>query len=509
MQTSFHTSRRLTAGLKNVAADVLLVGVSGALNDHPHFGILDRHCKGALKIRATTEEFEPKAGKTLVHNLSGLSSQHVVFFGVGSASLDDVRAGLEAAFGKAKALKAKTVALAPTLSDQDDLTAIGELIGEAAATANHNLKTYKTAKSGYKAPPQFDSLTIVAEKRHQAGLEQGIAAGSHIGKAINFACDLAGEPANIMTPTAFSQLAERIGKTTQTEGTITAVSFDEQSLHSMGAQGILMVARGSAEKPWLIELVYHPKGGPTEACLTLIGKTVTFDTGGNDIKVGGGMRDMKRDKTGGANVLAAFEAIAALNVPMSVKAYFAATENMVGERAYRAGDVFTTMAGRTVEVGNTDAEGRLTLVEALEFAQKSHYEKTSNEGKPTWVVDVATLTGAAKQVGGDVAPLAFGNDAEFSALVVRAAAVAGEKIALQEMLPEVRKYNDSPIADVCNVGAAKGAGSMSAAWFIREWVWPAVKWVHMDIANVAWKNDRATGHSVRTLITLARLMSKG
>lgn len=171
---------------------------------------------------------------------------------------------------------------------------------------------------------------------------------------------------------------------------------------------------------------------------------------------------------------------------------------MIGERAYRPGDVFYTMSGRSVEVGNTDAEGRLTLVEAIEYAQRKG---------ATCIVDVATLTGAAKMIGGDVAPVAFGNDDDFSALVVKAAAAAGEQISLQAMLEEIRKYNDSPIADICNVGGSKGAGAQTAAWFIREWVWPGVSWLHLDIANVAWKNERATGHSVRTLIALARLMA--
>jgi leucyl aminopeptidase len=173
---------------------------------------------------------------------------------------------------------------------------------------------------------------------------------------------------------------------------------------------------------------------------------------------------------------------------------------MVSGGACRPGDVFSTISGRTIEIGNTDAEGRLTLVEAIEYAQRQGAK---------FIVDVATLTGAARQVGGDVAPLAFGNDDGFSALLVGAAGQVDEEITLQPMLEAVRKYNDSAIADSCNLPAPKGAGSMAAAWFIREWVGEGVHWVHLDIANVAWKNDRATGHTVRTLIQLARTMSVG
>ena len=497
MKFLFVSSHGQAPSHAHIPGDVLLLGVTAPLDTHAPFRVLDGFCSGAISAQAETEEFKGAAGKVLVRPMTKYGTGYAVVFGSG-ATLDEQRSAFAEAFKKAKSLKAKIVVLAPLVSATDDLEAIGELIGEAAMVASHNLKTYKTEHSGYKAPPQFEMVKIVAPRHMHFGLNEGLKKGARIGEAINFACDLAGEPANIMTPTAFRDLALQVANETATEGTIESNILDAKDLQALGANGILMVARGSAEAPWLIELVYHPKDGPTKGSLTLIGKTVTFDTGGNDIKTGGGMRDMKRDKSGGANVLAAFKAIAALNVQLTVKAYFAATENMVGERAYRAGDVFSTMSGRTVEVGNTDAEGRLTLVEALELAQRNG---------ATHVVDVATLTGAAKQVGGDVSPLAFGNDAEFSALVCRAAAAASEQVALQEMLPEVRKYNDSPIADVCNVGAAKGAGSMSAAWFIREWVREGVKWLHLDIANVAWKNDRATGHTTRTLIMLARMMS--
>ena len=500
MNFQFVSAHSHSTSLRHTEAHVLLLGITrtlDTLDTNPLFKVLDTICSGAVGTQVAIEQFQPEAGKTLVRALPNIRSQYVVLFGLGAGTPREMRTGLAAAFSTAKTLKAETVAICPLPLDACSSEIAGEIIGELATIASHNPLTYKTEKSGYKAPPEFETVKVVAATLDHTALNQGIERGAHIGYAFNFACDLTAQPANIITPRALRDLAVTIAET-RTEGQISVEVLDAQDLKALNAQGILMVSRGSAEPPFLIELVYHPKEGPTEKALTLVGKAVTFDTGGNDIKPADGMRDMKRDKAGAANVIAAFQAIALMNVKLTVKAYFAPTENMIGERAYRPGDVFYTMSGRSVEVGNTDAEGRLTLVEAIEYAQRKG---------ATCIVDVATLTGAAKMIGGDVAPVAFGNDDDFSALVVKAAAAAGEQISLQAMLEEIRKYNDSPIADICNVGGSKGAGAQTAAWFIREWVWPGVSWLHLDIANVAWKNERATGHSVRTLIALARLMA--
>ncbi len=500
MQIKYVPTHGADASLRHIKCDVLLLGIQGPLDKHPLFGTLNSHCDGMLASQAAFEGFTSEAGKTLVRALPNLGAAWVVVFGLSAGDPVSMRKGLKAAFDNAKKLKAKLVALGPIASMDDNLLTIGELIGEIASTTNHNTLTYKTEHSGYKPPAQFDLLIAAPREQHDE-LRLGVVKGKHIGDAINYGTDLAIEPANIVTPAVFRDRA--LSVVSNSNGTVVSRVLDRKALTELNAQGILMVSRGSSEEPFLIELTYTPETSKDETAvvpeLVLIGKTVTFDTGGNDLKTGEGMRQMKRDKTGGAYVLGAFRAIVALKLRIKVKAYFAATENMVGDSSFRPGDVFPTMSGRTVEVGNTDAEGRLTLVEAIEYAQR-------NGAK--YIVDVATLTGAAKMTGGDVAPLVFGNNSEFTKLVSTAALMAHEKILVQEMLDDVRKYNDSPIADVCNIGGAGGAGAMSAAWFIREWVRPDVQWVHMDIANVHNKNDRSTGHTLRTLITLARLMSK-
>jgi leucyl aminopeptidase len=496
MQIRYTSTHGQSASLNHIKCDVLLLGIQGPLEKHAVFDVLNSNCDGMLTSQAAFEDFTSEAGKTLVRALPNLGAAWVVVFGVGAGDPVSMRKGLKSGFDSAKKLKAKLVALGPMASKDDNLFTIGELVGEIASTSNHNPITYKTVHSGYKAPAQYNLLIAAPREQHDE-LRLGIQNGKHIGDAINFACDLASEPANIVTPAAFRDRA--LGVAGGSGGTITAKILDRAALTALNAQGILMVSRGSFEEPYLIELTYEPHETATSNELVLIGKTVTFDTGGNNIKSGDGMRHMKRDKTGGAYVLGAIRAIAAMKLPIKVKAYFAATENMVGNNSFRPGDVFPTMSGRTVEVGDTDAEGRLTLVEAIEYAQRQGAK---------YIVDLATLTGAARQTSGDAAPLAFGNHLEFSKLVSTAAAMAHEKIFFQEMLEEVRRYNDSTIADICNNPSAAGAGSMAAAWFIREWVRRDVKWVHMDIANVHNKNDRSTGHTLRTLVNLARLMSK-
>ncbi|HEY9757857.1 MAG TPA: leucyl aminopeptidase family protein [Oculatellaceae cyanobacterium] len=498
MKVTYSGTLNPTLGLERYPCDILLIGVTGPLDEHHIFRTLDSERSGVLTSLAALSDFQAKPGQLFLHPTPTSDHKLTLFFGLGS-TVEDQRKAFSTALTKAKSLKGKAVVIASVTRPDDSVDAVAaiyEVLGETIAAENHNPKTYKTEKSGYTAPQQFETVKIVGPKSHFPAMQNGVERGLVIGNAVNFARDLAGEPANIITPSAFRDLAQRVQAETRTTGAITCQAFDDRWMTEQNANGILMVAKGSAEKPWLIQLTYTPKVA-TEASLDLIGKTVTFDSGGYDIKTSG-MREMKRDKTGGANVLAAFQAIATLNLPIKVRAYFAATENMISGGACRPGDVFTTMSGRTIEIGNTDAEGRLTLVEALEYAQRQGAK---------FIVDMATLTGAAKQVGGDVAPLAYGNDNLFSAKVVEAADTVGESISLQPMLEAVRKYNESPIADVCNLPAAKGAGSMAAAWFIREWLWPDVSWVHMDIANVAWKNDRATGHSVRTLIQLARKMA--
>jgi leucyl aminopeptidase len=239
--------------------------------------------------------------------------------------------------------------------------------------------------------------------------------------------------------------------------------------------------------------------------LTIVGKSVTFDSGGLDIKPADGMRHMKRDMSGGAVTLAAIQAIAAMGLPIKVRCVMAATENMINGKAYKPGDVIHTMNGLSVEVDNTDAEGRLTLADAIEYAKRL--------GDST-IVDLATLTGAVKMVTGDVGACVFSNNDEFSSLVVSSAASQGERLLNIPMWEEFRDSNKSDMADLKNSGGAPG--STTAAYFLRSFAGEEIRWAHLDIAGVAFRDRElgadprgSTGFGVRTLVELAtRLAAK-
>ncbi len=310
-------------------------------------------------------------------------------------------------------------------------------------------------------------------------------------------------PANVLTPVALKNFAQLTEK--ESAGSIKGKYYDKKKLAKMKANAILAVNQGSSKAPWMSELTYTPEGGPTKDHLFIVGKSVCFDTGGLDLKPAAGMRFMKRDMAGGATALAILKAVAALKLPLSVTVILPAVENMPDGNAFRPGDYIETMSGLTVEVDNTDAEGRLTLADAITWAKKQG---------ATHMVDFATLTGAVKSIGGDVAAGLFGNNASFTQLVAETARGQDEQVEVMTMYPELKDLNASDVADLSNSGGDL-AGSTTAAWFIREFAGEETPWVHLDIASVAYRNRAikldprgSTGYGVRTGIALVQAMAK-
>jgi leucyl aminopeptidase len=354
-----------------------------------------------------------------------------------------------------------------------------------------------------------EALHQAAPGRHDRKRERDVpwpsSAGFQVAASVNLARDLArtNRPAPSLPPS--SPLWRR--RWPRATNSLSIKVFDHKQLKKMGAHALLAVAQGSDEKPCLIDIVYSPVGSNESdpVALTLIGKSVTFDSGGLDIKAADGMRNMKRDMSGGGVTLAAIQAIAALGLNIKVRCVMAATENMINGRAYKPGDVLQTMKGLTVEVDNTDAEGRLTLADAIEYAKR--------QGDTT-IVDLATLTGAVKMMTGDVGACIFGNNDEFTNQVFSAATSQNERLLPVPMWEEFKDSNRSDMADLKNSGGAPG--STTAAFFLRAFAGEEIKWCHVDIAGVAFR-DRdmgpdprgATGYGVRTLVELAtRLAAK-
>jgi leucyl aminopeptidase len=296
-----------------------------------------------------------------------------------------------------------------------------------------------------------------------------------------------------MTPT---ELARRATEMAQTFGLEIDV-LDEARMKELGMGALLGVAQGSAEPAKLIVLSYTPASHSDET-VAIVGKGITFDTGGISIKPADGMEKMKYDMAGGATTLGAMRAIAQLKPSVNVLGIVPATENMPGGRAQRPGDVVRSMAGKTIEVINTDAEGRLVLADALAYARKLGATK---------LVDLATLTGAVSIALGDVYVAVLGNNQDWIDTIIASGKSAGEKFWQLPLDPDYREQIKSEIADIKNVGGRK-AGTITAAYFLREFV-EETPWAHLDIAGTAWNDSTKpylstgpTGVGVRTLVRL-------
>jgi leucyl aminopeptidase len=320
-------------------------------------------------------------------------------------------------------------------------------------------------------------------------------------EAQNRARELQNLPANVATP---SFLAERAEEIASEHGSVSAEILGPAEIAALGMGGIEAVSRGSAEEPRLIVL-RHQGPGTGRPPLGLVGKGVTFDTGGISIKPGPGMHEMKMDMSGAAAVLESVAALAELEVPLDVIAVVPATENMPSGSATRPGDIITQYSGKTVEVNNTDAEGRLILADALAYCVELGADP---------VVDLATLTGAVTVALGSTYAALISNDDALAAEVERAAGSTGELAWRMPLHPEYKDLTRGKLADLANVAPKRKAGTLYAASFLEEFV-AGRPWAHLDIAGVSWDvgreyvGDGATGYGVRLLVDLARRLQTG
>ena len=360
-----------------------------------------------------------------------------------------------------------------------------QAIAEGASLAAYRFNRYKSDSK----PCRLESLAVVGSA-DAAG--HGLDRGARVAAAVALARDLVNEPARVMTPRL---LADRAAEMAEAEG-LTLTVLDEVAIAAEGLGGLAGVALGSDEPARLIQLVYDPPAG-AEASIALVGKGITFDSGGLSIKTAEGMETMKTDKSGAAAVLGAMSVIAALAPAIRVIAIIPATENMPGGGALKPGDVLTIRNGTTVEVLNTDAEGRLVLADGLSLAVEAGVDA---------IIDVATLTGACVvALGRKVAGL-MGNHAGWTDQVARAAARAGEEVWALPLPEDYRKLIDSDVADIKNISSGRYAGALTAGLFLREFVGD-VPWAHLDIAGPARSDEDdgylqkgGTGFGVRTLV---------
>ena len=462
-----------------------------------HLVEIDQSANGLLKKLAKSGELTGKTLEfTLIHAPAGLAAPRLLLVGAGKREQFNGATLRKLAGAATRLLKgkgAKKIAFLVGENDANEATA--QTITEAVITANFETDKYKTEKKGEK---NIDVATIVGfpESGRAAG-EAGLSKGRVIGEAQNFTRDLVNEPSNKLTPRVLGEKAEAMAR----EAGLAVEVLDERRIADLKMGALLSVAQGGPEPPRMIVITYVPaKVNPSAPVIGLVGKAVTFDTGGISIKPADGMEKMKYDMAGGATMLGVMRAIATLKPNVKVICVVPSTENMPGGTAQKPGDIQTSMSGKTIEVLNTDAEGRLILADGITFAKQLG---------ATVLVDAATLTGAIVVALANINVGVFGSDQAFTDKLLASAKAAGEKMWQMPMDDEYREFIKGSFADIQNIGSGKGGGSITGAWFIREFAGDT-PWIHLDIAGTAWNDDAkpwlAKGPTAVALRTLVHLV---
>jgi leucyl aminopeptidase len=458
---------------------------------------IDQAAGGLLGKLAKSGELTGKLLEfTLVHAPSGLKAARLLLAGAGKREQFNGATLRKIAGAALRHLKAKSVKHFAFLVRENDATEeFAQAVAEGALAADFEPDKYKTDKKNGKS---VDSVLLAgySDSGRAAG-ERGLSRGRVIAEAQNFARDLVNEPSNKLTPKVLAEKAEAMAK----EAGLAVEILDERKITALKMGALLSVAQGSIEPPRMIVITYTPVAAPKRGApvIGIIGKAVTFDTGGISIKPSDGMEKMKYDMAGGATMIGVMRALAALKPGVKVICVVPSTENMPGGRAQKPGDIQTAMSGKTIEVLNTDAEGRLVLADGL------HYAKTLG---CTHLIDAATLTGAIVVALANVNAGVFGSDQAFTDKLLASAKAAGEKMWQMPIDDYYREFIKGSFADIQNIGSGKGGGAITGAMFIKEFAGDT-PWIHLDIAGTAWNDDAKpwlakgpTGVALRTLVHL-------
>lgn len=435
---------------------------------------------------------------TALHAVGGMQASGALLVGLGPRRRFDAGAAFSAGFAFAKRLSGKrrdTVAVVLPSTDDRPIIASALIEGAIAGTRGPGVRKTEAVRHAFEAL----SLIVVGDHDDEqvVQLEKSLRRGEIVGNALNLARDLVNTPPAEKAP---RHLADRIALVAEDAGLGVDI-WDEARIRHERFGGLLGVAAGSDEPPRFVVLDYR-RGGETPT-LSLVGKGVTFDSGGLSLKPSASMEDMKSDMTGAAVVVATMQAAARLGIPVNVTGYLALTENMTGGKAMKLGDVLTMRNGKTVEVLNTDAEGRLILADALSYAV---------EHKPHRVLDLATLTGACMVALGPRVAGLFSNDDAFRNDLIDACRRTGERAWPLPLDEDYKEQLKSHVADLKNVGG-KWGGAITAAKFLEQFV-SASPWIHLDIAGPSWSDSEnstrdvgGTGCFVRTLVAHLEAMA--
>ena len=465
-----------------VEADLLVVGLHqdgdlpAALADAP--GAAD--AKGGYRKLAMVHPGKPARALVV-----GLGKR---------VEMDAERARVAAALAAQEAARLEASSIAWMLPPSDDDAATAEGLVTGTILGSYRFDRFRTPDPDDPAPPEIESLTLIGS----ADVGDAAEAARVCAEAQNRARDLQSLPSNVATP---SYLGRRARGIASAHPSVTADVLGRKEIIGKKMGGLVAVSQGTAEEPQLIVLRY--KGGGSGPTLGLVGKGVTFDTGGISLKPSAAMHEMKMDMSGAAAVLQAVAAIAELELAVEVIAVIPSTDNMPSGTAIKPGDIITQYNGKTVEVNNTDAEGRLILADALAYVVELGAER---------IVDLATLTGAALIALGSTYAALISNDDELASEVDAAGGTTGEIVWRLPLHPEYKEITTGRVADLVNASEKRKAGTIYAGSFLEEFV-DGSPWAHIDIAGTAWDvgrpytGDAASGYGVRLLVELARQLS--
>jgi len=500
---------QLTAqAIQKIEGDALVIGAARTgsksntkgLQFTKNAGKIDELLEGLISERHKDGEFKADQGELLtIHPLGRLAVKRIIVVGLRAQekiSTQSIRRASAIAARHLQHTGAREITLA--LQWESEPIAVEQAVQAEVEGALLGLYTFSSYRSGEQSKG-VTKLTVQAEEGRQAEYERGLNKGCILAEATNFARDLINEPPCVLTPT---ELANRATTMAQRAGLAYEV-FDKDKLTELGMGGILGVSRGSAEPPKFIVIRY--RGAPeSDKGLALVGKGITFDTGGISLKPAEGMDTMKGDMGGAAAVIGAMQAIAALKPHSNVTALVPTCENMPSGTAYRPGDILRILNGKTIEIVNTDAEGRLVLADALSYAVK--------EGLSP-IIDLATLTGGIVVALGNVMTGLFSNNEHLSQEIIAAGQAAGEKYWPMPLDDDYNELIRSDIADIKQTGGRK-ASSVTAAKILQNFVDDA-QWAHLDIAGTSYADTKkpyqekgATGVGVRTLAELVLRLAK-
>ena len=466
---------------------------------------LDKAAGGLVSAVLTSEELKGKEGETAYLHLSsdgGMKARRLLLVGAGQR--DDYGAtsilhlaGIATRFLRGKSVK--TIAIVPRA--EADVGKVASTVIEGAIMGLYEPDKYRTED---KEKREIEKLVVIVEGGDDNALDRSVERGRIVGEAVNFTRDLANEPGGYLTPTDMAERAREVAN----EFGLSIDVLDEARMTQLGMGALLSVSRGSDEPAKMIVLKYTPPYAgeqPETNLLALVGKGITFDSGGISLKPGENMELMKYDMTGGATVIGVMQAIAQLKPPVPVLGIAPCSENLPSGKATKPGDVVKAMTGKTIEIINTDAEGRLVLADAIAYA------KTLGA---TRIIDMATLTGAVSIALGEVNVAILGTDQALIDEVIEAAREVGEKFWQLPLDKEYSQQIKSDIADIKNVGGRK-AGTITAAAFLKEFA-DGVAWAHLDIAGTAWAEEAKpyrskgpTGVALRTLINFIERDARG